>query len=366
MLCSLLTVVFYAASSLGDKFISAKLDCNAREFSFLVSAATALFLALMLPFFGWRFDFSCRALVILLLLIAFKIGEFYTSAYLLKTVSAYELKAWLSINVILSYLVDLGRGKETFFWAFIPCAAALLVGIGMIAFAHRSEGEDVEEDVKKAGFLYILFSLAYIASKFLYGLAINELNLTSEASRVSVLLLVMVGVALLQLPFVRFKTFFHKKGLLLGALTRLPNAAGLWTEAIAAQQNLLLYSLMQPMQLLILFATALIRREKLGKAKLIGSIPLARRRHGHDGTHLHQQGDNMIRTFQTHRIRRQQELTERLWQFTALSGENAGKSFPVATPSCWETYPGFGLHRGEGKYETTFCAAGILASNARA
>lgn len=179
MLCSLLTVVFYAASSLGDKFISEKLDCNAREFSFLVSAATALFLALMLPFLDWSFAFSWRALVILLLLIAFKIGEFYTSAYLLKTVSAYELKAWLSINVILSFLVDLGRGKET---------------------------------------------------------------------------------------------FFRKKGLLLGALTRLPNAAGLWTEAIAAQQNLLLYSLVQPMQLLILFATALIRREKLGKAKLIGSI----------------------------------------------------------------------------------------------
>ena len=154
MLFSLLTVVFYAASSLGDKFISAKLDCNAREFSFLVSAATALFLVLMLPFLGWSFAFSWRALVILLLLIAFKIGEFYMSAYLLKTVSAYELKAWLSINVILSFLVDLGRGKETFFWAFIPCAAALLVGIGMIAFAHRSEGEDV----KKAGCLYILFS----------------------------------------------------------------------------------------------------------------------------------------------------------------------------------------------------------------
>ena len=68
----------------------------------------------------------------------------------------------------------------------------------------------------------------------------------------------------------------------------------------------------------------------------------------------------MIRTFQTHRIRRQQELTESLWHFTALSGENAGKSFPVATPSCWETYPGFELYRGEGKYETTFCAGGDL------
>ena len=68
----------------------------------------------------------------------------------------------------------------------------------------------------------------------------------------------------------------------------------------------------------------------------------------------------MIRTFQTHRIRRQQELTESLWHFTALSGENAGKSFPVATPSCWETYPGFGLYRGECKYEATFCAGGDL------
>ena len=68
----------------------------------------------------------------------------------------------------------------------------------------------------------------------------------------------------------------------------------------------------------------------------------------------------MIRTFQTHRIRRQQEQTESLWHFTALSGENAGKSFPVATPSCWETYPGFELYRGEGKYETTFCAGGDL------
>ena len=268
MLFSLLTVVFYAASSLAVNFISSKLDCNAKEFSFLVSVATAVFLALLLPFFGWNFALSWRSAVILLLLIAFKIGEFYTSAYLLKTVSAYELKAWLSINVIVSYLVDLGRGKETFFWSFIPCAAVMLLGIGMIAFTHHEEGEEK----KKRGVFYVLFSLAYIASKFLYGLAINELGLTDQASRISVLLLVMLGVALIQLPFVRFKSFFRKKGILLGAVTRLPNALGLWTEAIAAQQNLLLYSLVHPMQLLILFVVALVKREKLGKVKLIGSI----------------------------------------------------------------------------------------------
>lgn len=58
----------------------------------------------------------------------------------------------------------------------------------------------------------------------------------------------------------------------MGALTRIPNALGLWTEAVAAQRNLLLYSLVQPMQLLLLFVVALAQRERLGKRKLFGSI----------------------------------------------------------------------------------------------
>lgn len=259
MVFSLLTVVFYTASSLGDKYISAKLACSAQEFSFLVALSTAFFLALVLPFTGWNFAFTLQSGQALIVLIALKIAEFYTSAALLKTVSAYELKAWLSLNVIVSYLVDLARGTETFFWAFLPCAAALVAGIGLVAF-----GEKREKLLR-----YILLSLIYIASKFLYGLQMNVLEGTLP---VCVLLLVMLGVALLQLPFVKFKTFFRKKGLALGALTRIPNAAGLWTEAIAAQHNLLLYSLVQPMQLAILFATALIRREKMGKLRLAGSI----------------------------------------------------------------------------------------------
>lgn len=259
MVFSLLTVVFYAASSLGDKYISAKLACSAQEFSFLVALSTAFFLALVLPFTGWNFAFTLQSGLALVVLVALKIAEFYTSAALLKTVSAYELKAWLSLNVIVSYLVDLARGTETFFWAFLPCAAVLVAGIGLVAF-----GEKREKLLR-----YILLSLGYIASKFLYGLQMNVLEGTSP---VCVLLLVMLGVALLQLPFVKFRTFFRKKGLVLGALTRIPNAAGLWTEAIAAQQNLLLYTLVQPMQLAILFLTVLIRREKMGKLRLAGSI----------------------------------------------------------------------------------------------
>ena len=259
MVFSLLTVVFYAASSLGDKYISAKLACSAQEFSFLVALSTSFFLALVLPFTGWNFAFTLQSGLALVVLVALKIAEFYTSAALLKTVSAYELKAWLSLNVIVSCLVDLARGTETFFWAFLPCAAVLVAGIGLVAF-----GEKREKLLR-----YILLSLGYIASKFLYGLQMNVLEGTSP---VCVLLLVMLGVALLQLPFVKFRIFFRKKGLVLGALTRIPNAAGLWTEAIAAQQNLLLYTLVQPMQLAILFLTVLSRREKMGKLRLAGSI----------------------------------------------------------------------------------------------
>ncbi|MDE5894249.1 MAG: hypothetical protein K2H45_15145 [Acetatifactor sp.] len=68
----------------------------------------------------------------------------------------------------------------------------------------------------------------------------------------------------------------------------------------------------------------------------------------------------MIRTFTTHRIRKQEELTGKLWVFSPLQGESAGEQFQVPTPSCWENYPDFGLYRGEGIYSTQFAGEGNL------
>ena len=68
----------------------------------------------------------------------------------------------------------------------------------------------------------------------------------------------------------------------------------------------------------------------------------------------------MIRSFETHVVRRQEELTEKLWMFSPLQGERAGEVFPVMTPSCWETYPGFGLYRGQGCYLTHFFGGGNI------
>ena len=49
----------------------------------------------------------------------------------------------------------------------------------------------------------------------------------------------------------------------------------------------------------------------------------------------------MIRTFETHKVRVQKELTGRLWDFSPCMGENAGKKYKVATPCCWENHPDF-------------------------
>ncbi len=67
----------------------------------------------------------------------------------------------------------------------------------------------------------------------------------------------------------------------------------------------------------------------------------------------------MLRTFQTHHIRPQTELTC-LWSFTPEGGAQKGRSMAVAVPSCWETYPGFAGYRGEALYETSFRGKGNL------
>ena len=50
MFWSILTVGCYTISSLGDKFISAKLKYKANEFAFFVALATSVWLGIMLMF----------------------------------------------------------------------------------------------------------------------------------------------------------------------------------------------------------------------------------------------------------------------------------------------------------------------------
>lgn len=79
------------------------------------------------------------------------------------------------------------------------------------------------------------------------------------------------------------------------------------------------------------------------------------------GADLYMKGElRMIRTFATHKIRRQRELTGFLWKFSPCQGEHKGEVYQVVTPCCWESHPKFVNYRGEGEYTTVFEAGGTV------
>jgi len=262
----LFTVVCYTISSLGDKYISSKLKCSPAEFAFIVSFATMLWIGVTFPFMGWGFQPNIRNGVVLLLLVLWKMAEFYTSALLLKTVSAYELKAWLGINIICSYFYNVFCGMYHIDIRIIFCSAILLLGIIMIMRGREKTEQILTESFGKLCVLFLLF----ILSKLLYGLTINQM--TEDCKATSVLFLVMFFVALLQLPHIHVKELIRRKGAGAAALTRLPNAGGLIFEAFVAMENIFLYSMIQPVQLALLFAASLIQKEPMGKMKFWGSL----------------------------------------------------------------------------------------------
>ena len=65
----------------------------------------------------------------------------------------------------------------------------------------------------------------------------------------------------------------------------------------------------------------------------------------------------MLRNFNTHNIRKQTELSNKLWDFRTKEEEISQK---IWVPSCWETYPGYEKYRGIGIYETEFEAEGNI------
>lgn len=267
MINVLLTVACYTISSLGDKYISAKLKSTPPEFAFIVAFSTMIWIGAAIPFMGWGFLFNARNILLLLALTVWKLLEFYTSAALLKAVSAYELKAWLGINIVCSYYYNVFHGIDKLH-VWIPLfTVMLLAGIIMIT---GEQGKTEKSEKNPAGQKMSLLFLLFIASKFLYGMTLGQMTQGCKAT--SVLFLVMFLTAFLQLPKIQIKEVAQRKGMLPAFLTRIPNAAGLILEAFAAMENLFFYAMIQPMQLAILFLVSLVKKEPMGRKKLMGSL----------------------------------------------------------------------------------------------
>jgi len=262
----LIVVACYTICSLSDKYAVAKLKMNGNTLTFIMAAATALFMLAYLPFDSRLFDGSLTAYLAILLMCASKMLEFQLAAVILKEMSAFELKAWLGLTVFLSYGTDLILGKAQLgsvtIWKF-GFIAVTAVGLFLISKAGG----------KKINYIKIILPLAgYLLCKFGYGLIVNFTS--ASISPTLSLFCALVILAVILAPFVHPIKLCHDntKGVLIVGLTKIPNVIGLILENIVAQQSMANYSFIQPMILVALFFIGVIRKEECTKLNIIGGI----------------------------------------------------------------------------------------------
>lgn len=271
MALMLAVVACYTITSLSDKYAVAKLKMNGNTLTFIMAAATSLFMLAYLPFDSRHFDGSITAYLAIVLMAASKMLEFQLSAIILKEMSAFELKAWLGLTVFLSYGTDLLLQKELIEttgdilkmvcrFGFIAVTAA---GLFMIAKAGG----------KKINYRKILLPLAgYLLSKFGYGLIVNFTQDSASPTLSLFFALVILTAVLAPLVHPVKLCRDQPKGVLIVGLTKIPNVVGLVLENIVAAQSMANYSFIQPMILVSLFFIGVIRKEECTRLNIIGGI----------------------------------------------------------------------------------------------
>ena len=253
MLLMLMVVLCYTICSLSDKYAVAKIKFNGNELTFLMAAATAVFMTFTLPFVDTHVVWGLPAVAAILLLTASKMLEFQMSALILRDMSAFELKAWLGICLFASYFTDIAMKTQVFSWVRLAFIAVTVVGLILIAQAGR----------KNIHYGKILLPLiVYLAAKYGYGFVIAAAE--PYISSTMCLYFALILLALILLPVVHPVRIFKEKrnGGLFVVLTKIPNVAGLLGENAVIAVSLANYSFIQPMILVVLFFWGIARKEE--------------------------------------------------------------------------------------------------------
>lgn len=253
MALMLMVVLCYTICSLSDKYAVAKIKFNGNELTFLMAAATALFMTFTLPFVDTRVVWGIPAVAAILLLTASKMLEFQMSALILQDMSAFELKAWLGICLFMSYFTDILMKTQGFSWLRLGFIAVTVVGLVLIAQAGR----------KKIRYGKIVLPLiVYLVAKYGYGFVIAAAE--PYISSTMCLYFALILLALILLPMAHPVRIFREKrnGGLFVVLTKIPNVAGLLGENAVIAVSLANYSFIQPMILVVLFFWGIARKEE--------------------------------------------------------------------------------------------------------
>lgn len=254
----------YTICGLADKYAVAKAKLNSREFTFLMAIASAVFMTPFIFIFGYEITWSWQAVVAIILIGACKLLEFFTASAVLKEMSAFELKAWVGLNLFISYFIDIVFMNTTQF-SFFRILFICITSAGLFLIARSNN--------KKINYKKIVFPLiAYLAIKLSYGLIMNEAVAYMDSTPILYFGLILITIVLL--PTVSLKKLWteNRKGTIVTVVTKIPNAVGLIAENMALAISLTYYSMIQPIILVALFFIGLIRKEECSKLNIIGGI----------------------------------------------------------------------------------------------
>lgn len=263
----LLAAGCYTVTSLSDKYAASTAKLGGIEVTFLMAAATSFFMTLLLPLLGIPFSpLSWQLLLAVLLIAADKLLEFVLGTAVLKEMSAFELKAWLGAVLFLSYFTDVFAYGGTFSPIGLLFIAVTAAGLVLIARSNR----------KNVRYRRIVLPLLfYLFTKYGYAIVMRYAEPYGDSTQILYFSLILLAVVLFPASHIVRLFREKKKGVLITAATKLPNAVGLYAENAALAVSLTGFSMIQPLILIALFLIGCIRgeyREKLGVAGAVVSI----------------------------------------------------------------------------------------------
>lgn len=263
ILMMLTVVLCYTICSLSDKYAVSTAKFNGNEFTFLMAAATSVFMLVCLPFQDCTFSFCWQSFAAIGLIAASKMLEFQMGALVLLELSAFELKAWLGIILFVSYITDIILGTQAKIICFVFIA---LTAAGLVLIAGQGRKDNISY-----GKIAIPL-IVYLAAKFGYGFVIK--SFTPYISPTMQLFWGLVLMAIILLPKAKPWEILGKnpKGAWVVIFTKIPNVAGLLLENAVIAVSLVNYSFIQPMILISLFVIGLVKKDKYTKLSLAGSI----------------------------------------------------------------------------------------------
>ncbi len=255
--------VCYTITSFSDKYAVSKAKFSGDEFTFLMCSSLAFFTLLSLPFQNIYFTLTWQSFAAILLIAVCKVFEFQMSAIVLRQLSAFELKAWIGVTLIVSYLTDVIYGAELAAMKLL-CIAATVTGLALIV----KSGRENKIEYRKIAVPLVL----YLTAKYSYGLIIK--TFTPYVSPTMQFMPALVLVSLVMLTKIRLHEIFkkNKTGAVNVILARVPNTIGMLMENAVISVSLASYSFIQPMVLISLFAIGIIQKNRYSRLNLAGSI----------------------------------------------------------------------------------------------